>query len=53
MEAKVVISWIFLIVFLVVPFLLIGPGLLELFFGVDFRKDSGDSERDRRQQQTR
>ena len=42
MRAEESISLLLLAVFLLVPFLLIAPSLLEMFFGVDFGKDPND-----------
>ena len=42
MRAEEIIRFILLVVLLVVPFLLIAPSLLEMFFGVHFGKDPND-----------
>ena len=42
MGAEEIIRVILLLVLLIVPFLLMDPSLLEMFFGVDFGKDPND-----------
>ncbi len=39
MGAEEIVRFILLLVLLVVPFLLMAPSLLEMFFGVNFGKD--------------
>ena len=39
-----VVAYIVLFVTLIIPFILILPGLLELFFGADFSKSGGTGE---------
>ena len=42
MRAEEIGPFILLLVLLIVPFLLMAPSLLEMFFGVDFGKDPND-----------
>ncbi len=42
MEGYEIFAFIMLILATVIPFAIIGPSLLELFFGVDFRKENSE-----------